>query len=116
MGNVIIAIILIGILLLALRGSIKHFRGEGGCCGGGSTKPARKKLKGKEVKTYIFYIDGMHCQNCANAVMRVVNDIEGATAKVNLRKKEARITCDRDVDPEIIIQAIGRRGYSAREK
>lgn len=115
--NIIIVFILVSIVLLAFRGSVKHFRREGGCCGGGSSvKPLKKKLKNKIVKKYTLEIDGMHCQNCANAVTRAVNDIEGATAMVKLRKKEARISCDRDVDPETIIQAIGRKGYSAREK
>lgn len=117
MENIIILFVLLSIILLAFRGSVKHFHGEGGCCGGGSSvKPLKKKLKNKIVKKYTLQIEGMHCQNCANAVTRAVNDIEGVTAKVNLRKKEARIACDRDVDPEIIIQAIERKGYSVREK
>lgn len=116
MGNIIIAIILAGIFILAIKGSIKHFRGEGGCCGGGSTpKPKEKKLKGKVIKTSLWQIDGMHCQNCANFVTRAVNDIEGASAKVNLRKKEVQIRCDRNVDSEIIIQAIEQKGYTVRK-
>ena len=35
MENVIIIVILIVVLFFALRSSLKHFAGHGGCCGGG---------------------------------------------------------------------------------
>ena len=61
MGNIIIIAGLIVIVAFSLRGSLKHFKGEGGCCGGGDAiKPKRKKLN-------------------------------GASAKVNLKKKTAEI-------------------------
>jgi len=36
MADIIIILIVIILLGLALKGSIKHFKGEGPCCGGGS--------------------------------------------------------------------------------
>ena len=36
MADIIIVLIVIILLGLALKGSIKHFKGEGPCCGGGS--------------------------------------------------------------------------------
>lgn len=33
MGNIIVIIIIGAIVLLALRPTIKHFKGKGGCCG-----------------------------------------------------------------------------------
>ncbi len=33
MGNIIVVIILAAIVLLALRPTIKHIKGKGGCCG-----------------------------------------------------------------------------------
>lgn len=36
MSDVIIILILIVILGFAVKSSIKHFKGEGACCGGGS--------------------------------------------------------------------------------
>ena len=35
MVDIIIVLIVIALLVLALKGSIKHFKGEGACCGGG---------------------------------------------------------------------------------
>ena len=68
MGNIIIGVILLVIAFFAVRASIKHFKGQGSCCGGGSDKPEKKKLDGKVVKTYDFKVEGMHCQNCVNSV------------------------------------------------
>ena len=102
-----------GAWILGLSETIKHFKGEGTCCGGGSTKPKKKKLKGKVVCTYSFYIDGMHCSNCANAVTGAINDIDGAVAKVSLNKKMAKVSCDREIDVLAIEEAIRKRGYEA---
>lgn len=113
MENIIVGIILLGIAVLALRGSVKHFRGEGGCCGGSSsTRPAKKKLKGKVLQTYILTIEGMHCQNCAYNVEWAINDLDGAAARVNLKKREAKVSCDRALAPELIKRAVEAKGYT----
>ena len=36
MVDAIIILVVVVLLIFALKGSIKHFRGEGACCGGGS--------------------------------------------------------------------------------
>lgn len=38
MSTVIILVILIGICIFAIINSKQHFKGEGGCCGGGSVE------------------------------------------------------------------------------
>lgn len=44
--DVIIIAILFILVIIGIRSSVKHFKGEGGCCGGGSSvKVKRKKLK-----------------------------------------------------------------------
>ena len=93
MSNVIIVIILLIAVVFGMKETVKHFKGEGACCGGGSSKPKRKKLEGKVVCKYAFRIEGMHCGNCANAVTRAINDIDGAVAKVSLNKKTAIVSC-----------------------
>ncbi len=35
MADTIIILVVVMILIFALKGSIRHFRGEGACCGGG---------------------------------------------------------------------------------
>ena len=49
MADIIIILIVIILLGLALKGSIKHFKGEGPCCGGGS---------GTIIKTKTIFLDG----------------------------------------------------------
>lgn len=112
MSNVIAGIILIVMVMLGVKETIKHFRGEGACCGGLIAKPRKKKLKNKIVYKKVFFIDGMHCQNCANAVTRAVNDMDGAFAKVNLRKKTVKVFCDREIDNEQIKHVIEKKGYT----
>ena len=113
MSNVIIVIILLVAVVFGIKETVKHFKGEGACCGGGSSKPKKKKLEGKVVCKYAFRIEGMHCANCANAVTRAINDIDGAAAKVSLKKKTAIVSCDREIEAFVIEEAISKRGYEA---
>ena len=117
MVNAIIILILIVVLIFAVKSSIKHFKGEGACCGGGSgtvkrPKPKKKKLDGPVTGHYTIEISGMHCQNCVNNVTRAINAIDGATAKVSLRKHSAEVSCDRDVDKEELKRAVEEAGYN----
>ena len=69
MADIIIVLIVIILLGLALKGSIKHFKGEGPCCGGGSgnsKKPKTKFLDGPVIGRKMLKISGMHCEHCAN--------------------------------------------------
>ena len=111
MSNVIIVIVLLIIAGLGIKETAKHFKGEGACCGGASSKPQKKKLKNKIIVTYDFRVEGMHCQNCANAVTRAVNEINGASAKVSLKRKRVKVFCDREIDTRIIMDSIEKRGY-----
>ena len=111
MEDYIIIGILAVIVVLAALSSIKHFKGEGGCCGGGSYKPKKKKLKGvKYQKT--FKIGGMHCEHCKTRVEEIVNDINGVAGKVDLKKGELTVSYAEDIDDEIIKAKIEKIGYS----
>lgn len=112
MGNVMIIVILAAIVLIALRSSSKHMKGEGGCCNGGSVpKPEKKKLKGVKIAEKILTIEGMHCENCKNSVERQLNDIRGVVAKVSLKKKIAVVSMDQIVDDRELTQAVERAGF-----
>lgn len=59
MANWIIIGLLIIVVIIAISSGAKHFRGEGGCCGGGSdVKVKRKKLK-NVVKQRTVIVEGM---------------------------------------------------------
>lgn len=113
MSNFIIAIVLVGLIFIGLRETVKHFKGEGSCCGGGNQKQKSKKLKGPILQTYTFQIEGMHCKNCANKIIGAINEIDGASAKVSLKRKMAKVYCDREIDALVIEEKIRKRGYEA---
>ena len=117
LSNALVIAILAVVLFMALRGSIKHLAGEGGCCGGGDSakKEPDKKLSGPIIKTMVFKIDGMHCENCSNRVKRTINRLDGVSAKVNLRKKEAVVRYEQDVDDEVITKEIEDLGYKVTD-
>ena len=111
---IIIAIILL-IAAIAVIYTVKHFKGEGGCCAGGSFKPKKKKLKNVKY-TKNFRVDGMHCEHCKGRVEEVVNDIRGVAGHANLKKGELTVSYAEDVADEIIIAKIERAGYKASAK
>ena len=113
MINAIIVVILAVIIAAAAKGTVKHMMGQGSCCGGGSStvKEPDKELSGPVIKTMVFKIDGMHCDNCVNRVKRIINSIDGVSAKVNLRKKEAVVQYEREVDDADITRAIEALDY-----
>ena len=116
MADTIIILVVVVILIFALKGSIRHFRGEGACCGGGSgsvkTKKAKKKtLDGPVTGQRTIRISGMHCRNCANSVTNALNAIDGVSAKVSLKDNTAEFSFDRTVDDADLKQAVEKAGF-----
>lgn len=114
MGNIIVVIILIAIVILALSPTIKHFKGQGACCGGGSDCAGcpKKRLEGSVISKKRVYIEGMKCDNCAKKAAGAINALDGAAAKVNLRKKRADVSLSREIPDEDIIRAVEDAGFS----
>ena len=113
MINYILPAILVIIVILAVVSSAKHFKGQGGCCGGGGElRPEKKKLSGPIVCKKTMVIDGMHCENCRNRVERALNALDGVAGVVNLRKKTAVITAERQVSDEELTTAVTGAGYT----
>ena len=108
MSNILAIVVILLIITLAVSGSIKHFKGEGACCGGGSSvvKEPDKKLNNPVIGKRTFIVEGMHCENCRNRVKRAINSIEGASCKVNLKKGRVDIEIDREIDDDVFINAI----------
>ena len=111
MKNYIIIGIIAVIIIIAILSSVKHFKGEGGCCGGGSYKPKRKKLSGIRY-TKKFKVGGMHCEHCKRRVEETVNDIKGVAGRVDLKKGELTVFYADDISDEIIKAKIERAGYT----
>ena len=134
MADIIIVLIVIILLGLALKGSVKHFKGEGPCCGGGSgnsKKPKTKFLDGPEIAAEVEFlkkvkekhldgpvmgtktmkIKGMTCEHCVNNVTNAINKVAGASAKVSLKDKEAIISYDRELSNIELRKAVEDAGY-----
>lgn len=114
MGNVVIVVVLAVILFFAGKETVKHFKGEGACCGGGSgegTKARRKKLHGTVICKYVILIEGMHCKNCSFRIEQKINALDGVSGRVNLRKKEAVVQSLRPLDAEEVSKIIVSLGY-----
>lgn len=111
MTDLVILIIIAVLLFFAVRGSISHAKGEcGGCCGT-CARPVKKKLEGKKIAEKTVAVEGMHCENCRNTVERAINRIDGAAAKVNLKKNTAAVSMSRMVSDEELTEAVERAGY-----
>ena len=115
MADFVIAGILILLIIIGIRSSVKHFKGEGGCCGGGSSvKVKRKKLK-QVVKERTVIIEGMTCEHCKARVESRSNSLDGVSAKVNLKRKTAVVSMEKEVEDEEIKKAIENAGYEVVE-
>ena len=99
MVDAIIVLIVIVLLIFALKGTLKHFKGESPCCGGGSGL----------IKTVM--VSGMHCDHCVKSVTEAIDKIEGASAKVNLKKEEAVVSYDREIDDDDLKKAVEEAGF-----
>lgn len=107
---IIIAIIIVA-AGLGIHSAMKHFKGQGGCCGGSTYKPKKKKLANVLYKK-VFYVEGMHCEHCKNRVQEAVNDIMGVFGIVDLKKGKVTVSYAETVDDEVIKAKIERAGYA----
>lgn len=110
--------IIIALVLVAAAGGIfstvKHFRGQSGCCGGGDYKLKKKKLA-KVLYQKTFKVEGMHCENCKARVEEVVGDIKGVAGKADIKKGEVTVSYAEDVSDELIKSRIERAGYTVTD-
>lgn len=111
MENYIIVAALIVAAVAGVCSVVRHFKGQGGCCGGGSYKPKKKKIS-KIRYQKSFQIEGMHCDHCKYRVEETINDIDGIAGTVNLKKGELTVSYAEDVSDELIKTKIERVGYT----
>ncbi|MDD7470212.1 MAG: cation transporter [Oscillospiraceae bacterium] len=60
-------------------------------------------------------MNGMHCENCQNRVQRKLNSIDGASARVNLKKKLAVVEMSREISDEELTEAVKNAGYEVEK-
>ena len=113
MENVIIIAVIVVIAAIGVRSTIKHFKGQGGCCGGGGYKPRKKQLP-QVLYQKTFTVEGMHCDHCKARVEEVINDIKGLAGRVNLKSGELTVSYAEEVADEVIKARIERAGYKVK--
>lgn len=111
MENVIIIGLIVVMVLIGIRSAIKHFKGESSCCGGGSGEKVKKKKLKNVIARKTVIIEGMTCDHCKNRVERCLNEMDGVSAKVNLKKKEAVVVMEKEISEEQIRFVIEKAGY-----
>ncbi len=63
---------------------------------------------GKKIKKVVS-IEGMHCNHCAMKVQDALGNLDGVKGvKVNLDKKEAIVTLDKEINCDLIKEAIAK--------
>lgn len=112
MENIIIIGIIAVVVVIGIVNTVKHFRGQGGCCGGGGSYKPRKKKLPTILYQKTFKVNGMHCEHCQNRVEEAVNDIQGVAGRVNLKKGEVTVSYAEDVADDVIKARIERAGYT----
>lgn len=112
MENIIILGVLAVVVAIGIVNTVKHFKGQGGCCGGGGSYKPRQKRLPTVLYTKTFKVDGMHCEHCKNRVEEVVGDIQGVAGQVDLKKGEVTVSYAEDVADDVIKASIERAGYT----
>ena len=111
MGTYMICGILIIVIVAALLGSRKHFKGEGGCCGGGGDVKIKPKHLDTIVATKKLQIEGMSCINCQNRIENALNGMAQVNAKASFKKGEAIVKLGVDIPEEELREAVEKLGY-----
>lgn len=111
-STIVIVVMLAVILFFAVKNSIPHFRGEGGCCGGsGKEKLIKPSKLERIIATKVIKIEGMRCENCNRRVQNALNQLDGVNAKVYGDRAEAVVKLGRDIEDIELEKAVTGLGY-----
>lgn len=116
MVDVIILIFVICLLIFAVKGTIKHFKGESSCCTGSSKTVInpQKKFENPVIGTDIIKISGMHCKNCEKNLEIELNKIDGLVSHADYEEGFVKISYDREINKEEIYNAIIKAGFEIK--
>ena len=82
------------------------------------TRFGKKKIKISEENkmTKTIKIEGMMCQHCVAHVTKALSGVEGVSAvDVNLKKKTATVTLEKEVLNDVLIAAVTEAGYEVKK-
>ena len=74
------------------------------------------KAQNEEIKMRekIMYVDGMTCMHCKARVEKVLNELSGVNAVVNLEEKSVNISLNSDVDDKVLSDVVTKAGYEVK--
>ncbi|MFZ5951192.1 MAG: permease [Candidatus Rifleibacteriota bacterium] len=101
------------LMLIILGFSFYRAHQSSACC---STCCAKSTKNGasENQQSFVLRVEGMSCNNCANAVQRILLEVPGVkSAEVDLAEKKASVLADIS-DGEVLAKAVNDLGYKAR--
>ena len=112
-GVAIVVLVFAIVLALAVRAALRHFKGEGGCCGGGAgaPPPVADKAIGPAVARRELALGGLHCMKCVARVKAALEALPGVAAEVTLDPQRAVVRMDREVPDEALRKAVEAQGF-----
>ncbi len=114
--DILLVLIVIIILIFALKGSMKHFNGEGACCGGNVNN--KVKVDDKNISHYPYtitvYTEGMKCDGCKLKVENALNAKNGIYATANYHKNIVKVHMKENLSDEIITKVVEEAGYRVK--
>ena len=115
-SNIIIIAILAVAVFFASRSAVKHFKGEGSCCGGGSgVKLIKPKKLDNVLAVKTIRIEGMMCEHCEKRVRDALEAFpEIENAEPNYISGRVRLTLSGEADLKKIRKAISAAGYKMK--
>ena len=57
------------------------------------------------------HIEGMTCEHCVQSVKKALNEIEGVSARVDLQKKEAVVSYDREIANDVLKKQLKKQDF-----
>lgn len=112
MGTWIILGVLAVMVVFACRGSLRHIKGQGGCCGGSvPVKRKRKQKLQKKLAVKKMEIEGITCKQCKNRIENALNAVNQVNATVDVNKKQAVVTLGAEISEQQLIDVVEKAGY-----
>ena len=115
MINAVIILVMAVCVIAGIKSTVRHIKGEGGCCGGGCST-VKIEPSDKNRKNYNFIaevnVPDMTCPNCVAKISNALNSKDGIwVQKINLKTKKSTLLLKDFVTQEQIENIILQSGY-----
>lgn len=112
MGTAVILAILVIVVFIGIRSTVK--RAAGGCCGVGCEKIRRIRPSDPDRSHYLYEIeltvDGMMCEGCETRVSNALNQLNGVFAEADHSTGVVKVLLKEKVNESELENAINKIG------